>query len=69
VANTRTGAASILLGTQPGRSYPQLAWAPSSGWLFIRSRGGRLLAHRPGSPRAVRLPLRLPAEAASFAAG
>ena len=50
-------------------AYPQLAWSPSSGWLFIRGRGGRLLAYRPGAPRAVRLPVRLPGDVGVFAAG
>jgi hypothetical protein len=67
--DTRTGATTIVPGTRTGTSYPQLSWARSSGWLFIRGRNGRVLAHRPGAPRAVRLRLRLPRDAASFAAG
>jgi len=69
LVNTRTGATSILRGSRTGRTYPQVAWAASSGWLLIRGRGGRLLAYRPGSQRAVGLPLRLPLEAVSIAAG
>ena len=69
LVDTRTGATSILRGARTGRTYPQVAWAASSGWLFIRGRGGRLLAYRPGSQRAVRLSLRLPPEAVSLAAG
>ena len=68
MVDTRTGAATTVPGTRSG-TYPQLAWARSSGWLFIRGRGGRVLAYRPGQPRAVRLPLRLPREAADFTAG
>jgi hypothetical protein len=67
--DTRSGATAIVRGSQSGTTYPQLSWARSSGWLFIRGRGGRILAHRPGASRAVRLPLRLPPEAAAFAAG
>ena len=67
--NTRTGATSTVPGSRSGATYPQLAWSPSSGWLFIRGRGGRLLAYRPGAPRAVRLPVRLPGDVGVFAAG
>ena len=69
LVDTRSGATAIIRGSQSGTTYPQLSWARSSGWLFIRGRGGRILAHRPGAPRAVRLPLRLPPRAAAFAAG
>ena len=69
LVDTRSGATAIVRGSQSGTTYPQLSWARSSGWLFIRGRGGRILAHRPGASRAVRLPLRLPPEAATFAAG
>jgi hypothetical protein len=67
--DTRSGATAIIRGSRTGTTYPQLSWARSSGWLFIRGRGGRILAHRPGASGAVRLPLRLPPEAAVFAAG
>jgi hypothetical protein len=69
LVDTRSGATAIVRGSQTGTTYPQLSWARPSGWLFIRGRGGRILAHRPGASRAVRLPLRLPPEAAAFAAG
>jgi hypothetical protein len=69
LVDTRSGATAIVRGSQSGTTYPQLSWARSSGWLFIRGRRGRVLAHRPGASRAVRLPLRLPPEAAAFAAG
>ena len=68
LVNTRTGATTILPGSRTGRAYPQLSWAASSGWLFIRGRRGRILAYRAGAPRAIRLPLRLRG-AATFAAG
>jgi hypothetical protein len=68
LVDTRTGAARIIRGTR-SRTYPQIAWARASGWLFIRGHRGRVSAYRPGAPRAVRLPLRLPPEAADFAAG
>jgi hypothetical protein len=66
LVSTRTGATTVVPGSR-SRAYPQLAWARSSGWLFIRTR--RVLAYRPGTPRPVRLPLRLPRAAAAFAAG
>ena len=69
LVDTRSGATAIIRGSQSGTTYPQLSWARSSGWLLIRGRGGRILAHRPGASQAVRLPLRLPPEAAAFAAG
>jgi hypothetical protein len=69
LVDTRTGATSIVPGSRTGTRYPQLAWSQSSGWLFIRGRGSQILAHRPGAPRALRLPLRLPRAAADFAAG
>ena len=69
LVDTRSGATAIVRGSQSGTTYPQLSWSRSSGWLFIRARGGRVLAHRPEASRAVRLPLRLPHEAAAFAAG
>ena len=69
LVDTRSGATTMVPGSRTGTTYPQLAWARSSGWLFIRGRGGRLRAFRPGATRAVRLPLRLPPEAPDFAAG
>jgi hypothetical protein len=68
LVDTRTGATKIVPGTHTGRAYPQLSWAASSGWLFIRGRGARILAYRPGAPRAAKLPIRLRG-AASFSAG
>ena len=56
-------------GSQSGRAYPLLAWARSSGWLFIRGRGGPRARVPPGAAARVRLPLRLPREAADFVAG
>jgi hypothetical protein len=69
LVDARTGEASLIRGSRTGRAYPFVAWSVSSGWLFIRGGGGRVLAYRPGAARAVRLPLRLPPEAVSFAAG
>jgi hypothetical protein len=66
LVDTRSGATTIVPGSR-SRAYPQLAWARSSGWLFIRTR--RLRAYRPGTPRAVRLPIELPRAATPFAAG
>ena len=68
LVDTRSGTVTAVPGTRTGRTYSQLAWA-STGWLFIGGRRGRILAYRPGAPRAVRLPLRLPADAPVFAAG
>jgi hypothetical protein len=69
LVDARTGEAALIRGSRTGRAYPFVAWSVSSGWLFIRGHCGRLLAYRPGAARAVRLPLRLPPDASSFAAG
>jgi hypothetical protein len=61
----RTGAHAIIPGTRTGRVYPELRWARSSGWLFIRD-GRRLRAYRPGARRAERLPIRLPRSTVAF---
>jgi hypothetical protein len=36
--------------------YEAMAWSPSGRWLYFTGRGRRLLAWRPGSGHAVRLP-------------
>jgi hypothetical protein len=69
LVDPETGRSRLIPGTQTGASYPKLSWAESSGWLFIRGRAGRILAYRPGLPRAVTLPIRLPRGAVAFAAG
>ena len=69
LVDTRSGATSIVRGSRSRGTYPQLSWSRSSGRLLIRGHRGRMLAYRPGAPRAVRLSLRLPRDAASFAAG
>jgi hypothetical protein len=68
LVDARTGTSSIVPGTS-SRRYPELSWSASTGWLFIRGRGGRVLAYRPGMPRAIRLPFRLPNRATAFVAG
>jgi hypothetical protein len=68
LVDTRTGASSIVPGTT-SRDYPELSWSAASGWLFIRGRGGRALAYRPGAARVVALGFRLPKRATAFVAG
>jgi hypothetical protein len=65
--DARSGAHALVAGSRTGRTYPELAWARSSGWLFIRD-GRRVLAYRPGAARAMALPFRLPPSAGAFAA-
>ena len=67
LVDTRTGRTSLVRGTR-SRQYPMLSWAASSGWLFV-GQGRRLLAYRPGQPRAVALPFRAPRRAIGFVAG
>jgi hypothetical protein len=69
LADTRDGTTTIIPGSQTGRAYPALSWAASSGWLFFRAGGERIMAYRPGVPRAVALPFRLPRRALAFMAG
>lgn len=68
LVDARSGSHTIIPGSGTGRAYPELSWARSSGWLFIRA-GGRVMAYRPGEPRAETLPFRLPRSAMAFAAG
>jgi hypothetical protein len=68
LVNTRDGATSVVPGSDTGDSYPELSWADSTGWLFIRA-GTDVMAYRPGQPHAVELPFRLPDSALGFAAG
>jgi hypothetical protein len=69
LVDTRDGTSTIIPGSQTGRAYPEVSWAESSGWLFFRAGGTRVMAYRPGAPRAVALPLRLPPRALAFMAG
>jgi hypothetical protein len=70
LVGTRNGAATIVPGSATeSRQYPELAWSASSGWLYFRGADGRVMAYRPGEPRAVRLPFRLPRTAVQFMAG
>jgi hypothetical protein len=65
LVDARTGRHTIIPGSRTGRVYPELEWARSSGWLFIRD-GRRLRAYRPGAGRAETLPIRLPRSALAF---
>ena len=67
LVDARTGTVTIVPGSRNRRAYPEVAWAPSSGWLFIRY-GRRVRAYHPGAPRAETLPFRMPRSAAAFAA-
>lgn len=68
LVNTRTGRTRIVPGSRTGTAYPTLSWAHSSGWLFFRAGGGRIRAYRPGTRRAIELPVRLPRRALAFMA-
>jgi hypothetical protein len=66
---THDGTTTIVPGSATEDAYPDLRWAPSSGWLFFRAANDRLRAYRPGQPRAVTLPFRWPRKAVAFVAG
>jgi hypothetical protein len=68
LVDSRTGRSAIIPGSRTGR-YPETSWSAASGWLFIRTGRGRVLAYRPGTRRARVLPIRIPREAIAFIAG
>jgi hypothetical protein len=68
LVDTRNGATRILPGSATGRAYPRIGWSHSSGWLFIGAHRGRIMAYRPGAPKAVRLPFRSLRGALTFTA-
>jgi hypothetical protein len=68
LVDARDGTTSIVPGSDTGDSYPELSWAPSTGWLFFRA-GAEVMAYLPGQPRAVKLPFRLGPDAVGFVAG
>ena len=65
LVDVRTGTHTIIPGSRTGRVYPELQWARSSGWLFIRD-GRRVRVYRPGTARAETLPMRLPRAVLAF---
>ena len=69
LVDTRDGTTTMVPGSRVGRAYPQLSWAASSGWLFFRGSGGRIMAYRPGQRRARALPFHMPRRAVAFTAG
>jgi hypothetical protein len=69
IGESDDGALAVVPGSRTGRQYPDLAWSPSSGWLFFRGERGRVMAYRPGERRAVALSFRLPRDAVNFMAG
>jgi hypothetical protein len=70
LVDTRDGSARPIPGAPAtGRGFPELAWSPSSGWLFFRGPDRSVMAYLPGEPRAVRLPFRLPRDAVHLLAG
>jgi hypothetical protein len=69
LVDTRTGKATIVPGSRTGADYPDPKWAASTGWLFFRAAEGRIMAYRPGEPRAVPLPFRMPRRTVTFVAG
>jgi hypothetical protein len=69
LVNAGDGTTTIVPGSRTSRTYPHLSWSPSSGWLYFLGPGRSIMAYRPGEGRAVRLPFRLPRQAATFMAG
>ena len=67
--DTRDGTTSIVPGSSTGAVYPDPNWAASSGWLFFRAGGRRLMAYRPGAGPAITLHFRMPRRALGFVAG
>jgi hypothetical protein len=65
---TASGRASTVARSRVDRDFGAIAWAPG-GWLFWSAGHGRLMARRPGSERAVTLPVRLPHPVLALAAG
>ena len=63
------GSVALVPGFRSRRTYPELAWSETSGWLFFRGERGRVMAYRPGEADAVALPLKLPRTAVNFMAG
>jgi hypothetical protein len=68
LVDPRDGSTEIVPGSSTGTTYPSLTWA-SSGWLFFRGRGDRIMGFRPGERRAVTLPFRWPRRAVTFVGG
>lgn len=68
LVDTRDGTTTMIPGLRV-RRYPQLGWAASTGWLLAQTGARRMVAYRPGMPRPVALPFRLPPRVASFVAG
>jgi hypothetical protein len=68
LVDARTGTHTIVPGSRTGKIYPDVRWARSTGWLFIRD-GRRVRAYRPGAPRAQTLPIRLPRALMAFTVG
>jgi hypothetical protein len=70
LVDARTGTSELVRGSRTGTRYPDLSWAPSSGWLFIRAGvAGPIGAYRPGARRVVTLPFRPPRGAIAYVAG
>ena len=69
LVDTRDGRTTIVPGSRTGAAYPELSWSASTGWLFFRAGGDRIMAYRPGARRALTLPVRLPRRALAFMAG
>jgi hypothetical protein len=67
LVDARTGTHRIIPGSRTGKTYPELRWSTSSGWLYIRA-GRTVKAYRPDARRAEALPLRLPVSVVAFAA-
>jgi len=68
LVDTATGRAGTVPGSQIDRNFRQVAWSPS-GWVFWSAGHARLMAYRPGTDRAVTLPVKLRHQILGLAAG
>jgi hypothetical protein len=50
--DVRTGTARIIHGSRLDSIYHAMSWSASGGRLFFSAADGRIMAYRPGSPRA-----------------
>jgi hypothetical protein len=68
LVDTATGRAHTVPGSRIDRDFRQVAWSPG-GWVFWSAGHGTLMAYRPGTDRAVTLPVKLRHEILGLTAG
>lgn len=69
IIDARAGTARLIEGSKLADDYPAMTWSPSGEWLFYSAGGGRIMASRPASEKAIVLPTRAPASFIDMAAG